>query len=79
MPHSAALQHHHTPSGVLLAVLVALAILYAGWRMGWLGRLRAGQRARRLRDELNEQRISPVSLIPLAVLVVVVVLLIVNH
>lgn len=79
MLFSAVLHHHHSPSGPELAVLIVIAILYVGWRTGRLGRLRAGARASRLRGDLREQRLSPFSFVPLALLVIVVVVLLIAH
>lgn len=76
---AALLRHHHLPNGVLLAVLIMIAILYVGWRTGRLRNLRPGRRLRLLRGDLREQRISPFSLVPLAVLVIVIVVLLVAH
>lgn len=71
--------HHQRPSGALLAALIVLAVLYIGWRTGRLRRLRSGIRASRLRADLREHRFSPVSFIPLALLVIVVVVLLIAH
>lgn len=80
MPTAAALiNHHHHPSGLLLVVLIVIAVLYVGWRTGNLRRLRIGGRATRLRADLRDQRISPFTLLPLALLVIVVVVLLVVH
>ena len=80
MTGSAALLHHHrTPSGLLLLVLVVLVFLYVGWRTGRLRRLRTGMRTINLWAELRQQGISPFSLIPLALLVIVVVVLLIAH
>ncbi len=74
------LQHHHRPpSGPLLAALIVLAALYVGARTGRLGRLRSGLRAFRVRQEMRGVHVSPLSLVPLAVLVVVVVVLVTAH
>jgi uncharacterized membrane protein YidH (DUF202 family) len=79
VPSAALTNHHHTPSGLLLFVLIVIAILYVTWRTGNLGRLRNGLRATRLRSDLRDQRISPFTLMPLALLVIVVVVLLVAH
>lgn len=76
----AALQQHHRPPGLaLIFILIALGVLYVAWRTRWLGRLRTLLGVSRMRRELQGYRISPVSLIPLAVLVIVVVVLVVEH
>ncbi len=72
-------QGHRTPTGLVLVLLIVLAVLYVAWRTGRLGRLRAGTSARRLRAELRGVRISPFSLLPLAVLVIVVAVLLIAH
>ncbi|HET9094996.1 MAG TPA: hypothetical protein VFN36_07900 [Solirubrobacteraceae bacterium] len=71
--------HHHPPSGPLLVAVIALAVLYVAARTGRLGRLRTGWRAARVRQEMRGVRVSPLGLVPLAVLVVVVVVLVAGH
>jgi small-conductance mechanosensitive channel len=71
--------HHRAPGGVLLAVLILLAILYVAWRTGRLRGLWSLARSRSLRNELRDHRISPLSLLPLAVLVIVLVVLLIAH
>jgi len=71
--------HHRAPGGFLLLVLIVLAILYVGWRTGRLRGLWSLTRARGLRNELRDHQISPLALLPLAVLVIVVVILLVAH
>ncbi len=70
-------RHHHTSGGVVLIAVIVLAVLYVGWRSGLLGRLWAGVRSSSLRGELREHRISPFTLLPLALLVIVVVVLLI--
>jgi hypothetical protein len=79
VPTAVLTNHHHRPSGLLLFVLIVIAILYVAWRTGNLGRLRLGGRATRLRADLRDQRISPFTLMPLALLVIVVIVLLVAH
>jgi hypothetical protein len=73
-------EHHRNPSGWLLAVLIVLVIVYFGWRRS---RGRSSQslsdRLTRLRAELSDLRIGPLTLLPLALLVIVVVILLVAH
>jgi hypothetical protein len=73
-------QHHRGPSGWVLGALIVLAILYFGWRRG---RGRSSQnlsgRLTRLRAELPDLRIGPLTLLPLALLVIVIVILLVTH
>jgi cytochrome c biogenesis protein CcmG/thiol:disulfide interchange protein DsbE len=71
--------HHHTPTGWFLAILIALALLYVAWRMGRLGKLRSLTGVLRLRGELKGVRVRPVALLPTALLLVVVVALLLNH
>ena len=69
--------HHHTPSALVVVVVVAFVLLYIAWRTGRIKSLHARNRTLNWRAELRESRISPYSLIPLAVLVIVVVLLLI--
>lgn len=73
----AALQHHQTPGLGLILVLIVLGLLYVAWRTRRLGRLRTLFGVARMRRELHDERISPVSFLPLAVLVIVVVVLLI--
>jgi cytochrome oxidase Cu insertion factor (SCO1/SenC/PrrC family)/thiol-disulfide isomerase/thioredoxin len=75
----ASTNHHHTPTGWFLALLIALALLYLAWRMGRLGKLRSLAGVLRLRGELKGVRVRPVALLPTALLAVVVVALLINH
>ncbi len=61
---------HKLPSGVLLAVILGLLLLYVAWRTG---RLR-GLRVRRL-DMLRGARPSPLALLPTVLLVLVIAVL----
>jgi hypothetical protein len=79
VPTAALTNHHHTPSGLLLFVLIVIAIVYVAWRTGNLGRLRIGGRATRLRADLRDQRISPFTLMPLVLLVILIIVLLIAH
>lgn len=74
-----AAHHHHAPAGALLGVLLALVVLYVGWRTGRLRALRGLVRARMPRTTPTRVRISPFALVPLVILVIVVVLLVLAH
>jgi cytochrome oxidase Cu insertion factor (SCO1/SenC/PrrC family)/thiol-disulfide isomerase/thioredoxin len=65
---------HKLPSGLFLVVIVALLLLYVGWRTGRLGKLRP--RRPRIPRGL---RLSPIALLPTALLAVVVGALVVNQ
>ncbi|MDE3132758.1 MAG: hypothetical protein KGL15_01685 [Acidobacteriota bacterium] len=72
-------QHHRGPNGWVLGALLVLAIVYVAW---WRGRARGGHggsRLARLRADLRDQRIGPLTLLPLALLVIVIVVLLVAH
>ena len=71
--------HHHTPTGVFLVVIVALVLVYIGWRSGHLRRLRSIAGTTRVRNELKNARVGPLSFVPLAVLVIVIVVLVIAH
>jgi hypothetical protein len=79
LPAAAITHAHRSPGGLLLIVIVALALLYIAWRNGRLGNLRGTLRTLGLRRELQEHRISPFSLVPLGVLLIVVVVLVIAH
>ena len=75
---------HRSPTGLFLAILVAVGILYLGWRSGRLGGLRAavarrrwtGQRPRLLPAGV---RIRPTALLPTLALIAVVAWLLIDH
>jgi cytochrome c biogenesis protein CcmG/thiol:disulfide interchange protein DsbE len=71
--------HHKTPTGWFLALIIFLAVLYVGWRTGRLGKVRGAVRVRLLRNELRDVRIRPVALLPSLLLVVVLVALLLNQ
>jgi hypothetical protein len=76
--------HHATPAGWFLAVVVLLVLLYILWRRG---------RLRRLLDAIGERRgtgsgrgllpegvhVRPVTLLPLALLLIVIAVLVISH
>lgn len=74
-----AIHHHRTPNVVVVVVVVALVLVYIGWRTGRIKPLHARNRTLNWRAELRESGVSPFSFIPLAVLVIVVVVLLVEH
>ena len=74
-----AAHHHRTPSVLVAVIAVAFVLLYIAWRTGRIKPLRARSGALNWRAELKESGISPFSLIPLAVLVLVVVVLLIAH
>ena len=63
----------------MVVVVIAFVLLYLAWRTGRIRSLHARNRALNWRAELREAGISPFSLIPLALLVIVVVILLVAH
>ncbi|MGH7211365.1 MAG: hypothetical protein ACREF1_07890 [Acetobacteraceae bacterium] len=75
----AVVEHHRTPTGPLLVVVIVLALLYVAWRTGRLRRLRGLSGAARLRSELTGLRIRPLAFLPLTVLVIVAALLLILH
>lgn len=74
-----AVHQHRTPNAVVVVVVIAFALLYIAWRTGRIRPLRSRQRALNWRAELRESGISPYSLIPLAVLAIVVAVLLLGH
>jgi hypothetical protein len=68
---------HRAPTGWWLAVPIAVALLYAGWRTGRLAKLHTAARGIRLRNELRGVRISPLALVPTALLLIVIVVLVI--
>lgn len=72
----AALAHHHGgPDGWVLGALIVLAILYAGWRRGRARNEPGVNRLERLRADLRDLRIGPLTLLPLVLLVIAIVVL----
>jgi cytochrome oxidase Cu insertion factor (SCO1/SenC/PrrC family)/thiol-disulfide isomerase/thioredoxin len=71
--------HHQTPTGWLLALLILLLLVYVGWRSGRLRKLRGAVGAMKLRREHRGVKVRPVALLPTALLVVVVVALVISQ
>ena len=76
--------HHTTPTGWFLLLLVLLVVLYVLWRSGRLRALVGAVGARRAagarRGLLPEGvHVSPVALVPLALLLIVVAVLVISH
>ena len=76
---TALVRHHQAPGIVLVMVIVVLGLLYVAWRTGRLRGRRPLLGVSRAREELKETRISPFTLVPLALLVIVVIVLILAH
>jgi hypothetical protein len=74
-----AVHQHRSPNALVVVVVVAFALLYIAWRTGRIKPLRSRPRALNWRAELRESGISPLSFIPLAVLVIVVVVLLLGR
>jgi hypothetical protein len=75
---------HTTPTGWFLAVMLLLVVLYVLWRSGRLRKLLGAVGERRAagsrRGLLPEGvHVRPIALLPLAILVIVVAALLVNH
>jgi hypothetical protein len=71
--------HHKTPTGWLLVLVIALALLYLAVRTGRLGKLRGLVRGLRARGELRGVRVGPAALVPTALLLIVVAVLLITH
>jgi hypothetical protein len=70
---------HQAPTGWLLVILIVLGLLYLGWRTGRLGKLRSAAGGLRLRGELKGIRISPLALVPTALLLIAIALLLITR
>jgi hypothetical protein len=70
---------HRAPTGWLLAVGIVVALLYFAWRTKRLGKLRSAVAGLRLRSELRGIRISPLALVPTALLLVVIAILLISR
>lgn len=71
--------HHRAPSGWLLLVIVLLVLLYVAFRTGRLGKLSNALRDGRVRGPKRRLQVSPLALLPTAVLVIVIVVLLLTH
>ncbi len=70
---------HRAPTGWLLVLPIVVAVVYAGWRTGRLRKLRIAGRGLRLRNELRGIHISPLALVPTALLLIVIVVLVITR
>ncbi len=70
---------HRAPTGWPLVLPIAVAVLYFAWRTKRLGKLRTAARGLMLRNELRGIRISPLALVPTALLLIVIVVLVITR
>jgi hypothetical protein len=82
--------HRATPAGWFLAVVVLLVVLYMLWRSGHLRRLLGAIGERRMTGSGRRMtgsgrglpegvRVRPVTLLPLALLLIVIAVLVISH